>query len=1098
MVNDDWTYKALMEVESTILKTAWPDLQLDPNMAGLHTEKKSLLRSGPRIFEQVRSRKAAILSRRLRWAEASAKTMVKGAILVNSKKIAFQMAPERLVGDDSRESPSTMADSSVQFALKPKSTGSLGPMALSPKSVMLNVPEMMGTSGEKQSPLLGKRDGKDFGSKLDIKKLKQESPRPQLHGHKMEQEQELKAFPMGFENSLENVKLETSDLQRSDESTRMRDENAGYGVTSGQSQVNDSQLLYQRFMQQDVDSRSWQVPGLAGDKDIKQEELLQQRRRLLLMQQQQQKAQQPIAQAMAQNASPVVTPGNQALSSLSKDQLQVSGTMSVGDQILQGQQMSRRRTGSLPKNAASIAGAASPGNTINSGGITGVNSPSTASMPSALPVKPEGLMVPAQKREPLDDFTFLISAAQKHGLPAKRRQNDCIPPQDAKKTVPLFHELACALNTSSDEIKDPKGQRNMANSLVGGSVNVRKTRFLQFQRQIIQVAHGAVPHFVRRVRVRLVMCERGRDAMVEAVVQFGDDQDDETLNSVPHHVLPTMANAHAADIFARQFCALLEKEGFELVDDQVQTAGTRNSTTANAACAARPVTSGVSPSVSGNVGPLPSPRSLMNPHLPTMAGVAGMPGMTTLQPSSPGSALASTRMPPPGNVGNRQMPNGYLSQPGMPSSKSLPLDGPGSQLGGVQHTQQHQSQLHIQRAQQMVMQPQLAQLNHNPAAQQLNQQMAANPNLQQFLQQQQQRQQTQNSVLQRKIMGMGGLGMGNLGGVGLPNNGANQGGLGNMMGVNSMNNVVGMSGINNVSASMGSMTGLNNVGQLQNMVAMGQNPALSNLMSRPGNLNAAQLAAFSTKAHLAQGRTSHPMGAGTPTSSARDSLSNLNPSSQLHVSASMPMMGQAMNRAGRVGLTPIQRASPIGALSSPRLATSNMQTGQGMYLNGLQQVGTQQQFSLQQLSPMQQQAGQQALAAQQMQLAQSQQMNAQQQPQQQSQQQSQQQQQQQQPPPNPTQQLNLQQPKNSPQMVNPQTSLLPQTQQQSQQQQQQLSVQAAMNPSSQQQSAVGSLGSLVGGPASPQLSSQNVGSVTSGANMEPTITNCSANSLSSG
>lgn len=54
--------------------------------------------------------------------------------------------------------------------------------------------------------------------------------------------------------------------------------------------------------------------------------------------------------------------------------------------------------------------------------------------------------------------------------------------------------------------------------------------------------HGTGPHF-RRVRVRLVMCERGRDAMVEAVVQFGDDQDDETLNSVPHHVLPTMANA---------------------------------------------------------------------------------------------------------------------------------------------------------------------------------------------------------------------------------------------------------------------------------------------------------------------------------------------------------------------------------------------------------------------------------------------------------------------------------------------------------------------------------------------------------------------------
>lgn len=74
----------------------------------------------------------------------------------------------------------------------------------------------------------------------------------------------------------------------------------------------------------------------------------------------------------------------------------------------------------------------------------------------------------------------------RHGLPAKRQKVDIQPPSDGKKAAPAFHELECALNTSSDEIKDPKGQRNMADSLVGGNVNARKTRFLQFQRQIIQ------------------------------------------------------------------------------------------------------------------------------------------------------------------------------------------------------------------------------------------------------------------------------------------------------------------------------------------------------------------------------------------------------------------------------------------------------------------------------------------------------------------------------------------------------------------------------------------------------------------------------------
>ncbi|MCO5576387.1 hypothetical protein L7F22_030197 [Adiantum nelumboides] len=1081
MVDETWTYKDLMEVESKILKTAWPELHLDPEPSGCQTEKKALLRSGPKIFEQVRSIRASRLSRRLRWA--SAKTMVKAGSLVNSKKICFEMAPERLVGEAMRQSSIMSADSPMQFALKSKNMGSLSSLALSPKPGMPNAAEITGLSAEKQSSLLGKRDGREFGGKLDIKKLKQESPRPQLHSYRVDQEQDLKAFGLGYDNSLEAVKLENSDQQRTDESTRMRDENSGVGMAGGQSQVHDSQLLYQRLAQQDMDNQSWQVSGLVGDRDSKQEELLQ-RKRILMMQQKLDGRvfQQPMANdvscmasGLAQNASSVVTTsGNQALVSSTKDQLQVSGAMALSDQIFQGQQLARRRTNSLPKNVASIAGAASPGSTINTGGIAAVNSPSTASMPPAVSAKSDGLMLPLPKRDPLDNFPLLLAVAERHNLPAKRPKNDIPPLQDIKKTTPLFHELECALNTSSDEIKDPKGQRNMADSLVGGNVNSRKQRFLQFQKA---VAQG--PHHVRRV---LVMCERGKDAMVEAVVQFGDDQDDETLNSGPHHVLPTMANAHAADIFAKQFYALLEKEGFELVNDQVQPTIPRGTATANAACAARPLPAGAS-SLSNNVGPLPSPRSLMSSHMPAMAGVAGMQGMPPLQPSSPG-ALASTRMPPPGNVANRQISGGYLGQPGISTSKLLPLDGPGSQLGAVQHPQQHQPSLHMQRAQQMVMPTQLAQLNHNPAAQQLNQQIAANTSqLQQFLQQQ--RQPTPTAVLQRKLMGMGGLGMSNLGGVGIPTNGGNQGGLGNMMGVNAMNNVAGMSGINNVSASMGSMTGLNNVGQLQSMVAMGQNPALSNMISRSGNLSAAQLAAFSSKL-AAQGRSGHPMGAANPNSAARDSLSGLNPSSQLHASAGMPIMGQAMNRAGRVGLTAMQRASPIGGLSSPRLATSNMSAGapQGMYLNGPQQVSSQQQFNLQQLSPMQQQ---QALAAQQMQLTQSQQMSAQ------VQQQHQQQQQQ----PNPSQQLNLQQAKNSPQMLNSQASLLSPTSQQSQQQQQ-LSAQASMNPSSQQQSAVGSLGSLVGGPASPQLSSQNVGSVTSANNMETTITNCSATSLSSG
>lgn len=67
-------------------------------------------------------------------------------------------------------------------------------------------------------------------------------------------------------------------------------------------------------------------------------------------------------------------------------------------------------------------------------------------------------------------------------------------------------------------------------------------------------------------QVRLVMCERGKDGMVEALVQFHDD----SLNSIPHDVLPLLPNTHYADMFAMQFCSLMVKDGYKLTEDQVQ------------------------------------------------------------------------------------------------------------------------------------------------------------------------------------------------------------------------------------------------------------------------------------------------------------------------------------------------------------------------------------------------------------------------------------------------------------------------------------------------------------------------------------------------
>ena len=45
-----------------------------------------------------------------------------------------------------------------------------------------------------------------------------------------------------------------------------------------------------------------------------------------------------------------------------------------------------------------------------------------------------------------------------------------------------------------------------------------------------------------RSRKRLVLCGRAKDSLVEAIIQVGDDQEEEAGALPPHHVLPTMSN----------------------------------------------------------------------------------------------------------------------------------------------------------------------------------------------------------------------------------------------------------------------------------------------------------------------------------------------------------------------------------------------------------------------------------------------------------------------------------------------------------------------------------------------------------------------------
>lgn len=155
---------------------------------------------------------------------------------------------------------------------------------------------------------------------------------------------------------------------------------------------------------------------------------------------------------------------------------------------------------------------------------------------------------------------------EEHDLPTRKKKID-----EVNKKQPSSQLLSMALarnHVNNEDQQNVEGKASMANSFVGGSVNVRKTRIIYFERTD-HLRQGA-PVMQYRSRIRLIMCERGKDGMVEAVVQFGDDQDDDFTSSIPHDILPLLPNTHYADMLAMQFCALMVKDGYKLTEDQVQ------------------------------------------------------------------------------------------------------------------------------------------------------------------------------------------------------------------------------------------------------------------------------------------------------------------------------------------------------------------------------------------------------------------------------------------------------------------------------------------------------------------------------------------------
>ncbi|KAG8494651.1 hypothetical protein CXB51_012264 [Gossypium anomalum] len=712
----------------------------------------------------------------------------------------------------------------------------------------------------------------------------------------------------------------------------------------------------------------------------------------------------------------------------------------------QAQAVAKRRSNSLPKTPA-INTVGSPASVSNISVPLNASSPSVGTPPSA-------------DQSVLERFSKIEIVTMRCQLNRKKNKVDEYHVRKSNTHSPQLVSAFLSNFSSNEDFKDES--KPLSKSLFGGSVNTYKTRILNFV-QGERVVQGNLVSLVPRARTRMIMSEKPTDGTI--AMFYGDIDDGDILSAedhIPH--LPTLPNTHMADLLAAQFCSLMVREGHHLVEDDVQ---------------AKPTGVPASSSQPNSAVTFPNNSATdMQQYAENVAGQAtnevakqNSSNNMSINPSS--SALGNTRMLPPGNPQALQMSQGLLSGASMPARPSQ-LDPQPPQQQPQQPQQQQQSQHSLLQQQHQQFQRSPMMLGSNPLSHlnaigqnsnmQFNNQMVNKSSaLQlQMMQQQQQRQlqqqqqqPQQQQQMQRKMMGLSAaVGMGNM---------VRIGGMGNATGIGG---VRGMSGTG-ISAPMTGISGMGNVGQ--------------NPINLPGanitNALTQQLrsGALSSQAALI---SKFRMGRGNMLGGPQSSIAGMSGPRQMHPgSASLSMLGQNLNQGN---MSSMQR-TPMGSMGPPKM----MPGMNHLYMNHhQQQQQQQQQLQLQQQQQQQQQLHLQQQQQQQQQQQLQQQLHHQQQQlqQQQLQQQQPQQQQQQQETTSPLQAVVSPSQVGSPSPIG--ISQLNQQPQQLQAQQQaspqQMNQRTPMSP----QLSSGAIHALnacnpEGCPASPQLSSQTLGSVSS-------------------
>ncbi|XP_071715593.1 protein PHYTOCHROME-DEPENDENT LATE-FLOWERING [Rutidosis leptorrhynchoides] len=578
-----------------------------------------------------------------------------------------------------------------------------------------------------------------------------------------------------------------------------------------------------------------------------------------------------------------------------RDKSAVTSGPTVGGQVSMtaNAQIAARRSNSLPKTQA----------------MNGIGSSASASNMSGGPFNSTSSLVGKDADKSMrDKFSKIEMLTVRYQLNCKKNKVDEYRKTTVFPTSPLNHYLYNDHNNNENP-KDDTCKMPLSKSLVGGSMNVCKTRVLTFL-QHERVLQGNVYTLVPKSRTRMILSEKCDDGTV--AMHYGELDDCDYL--AEENCLPTLPNTHVADLLAAQFCTLILREGYHVEADQLQPKPTN---------------------VVRSSGDLPNNNAsgVLSPNTEIPETVSGQPSNEAAKPSDTGTISNSsvitsgTRMHPPVNSQPLQIAQNGL----LPTSRPM-------QSESQQSFQQHHQHNLMQRssAAMMLASNPLSHINamgQNSNMQQLGHMLNKPSPLQLQLLQQQQQQQQQQPQMQRKMM----MGLGNVG-----------------IGGNTGNNMVGMGamgGARGISPPMsGAISGMGN-GMGQAPLNMNQATSISNAISqqlRSGMITPAQAAIMTTKLRMAQSR--NILGAAPGQSSNIPGLTGAN--RQVHPgSSNYSMLGSTMNRSNNVN--PMQRT----AMAPPKLIS-----GMNVYMNP--QLQQQQQMNLQQLQQQQQMPHQQQVQPQ--------------------------------------------------------------------------------------------------------------------------------------